>query len=369
MNNKPFIILIISAVVFYAVMASSCVAGGQLEPNMPSEKEILEKFTRASSWAESVSMEININCSQKGAQEKLEHYNRYSLFRRDGKKVESINKVIIPKYQKLKKGLKDALRGSTIFLTDYISCTIITEEWIIGFDSLEGKNPKQARFYKELDDFRDAALQSPTIGGPLWNRFFGSNYKSIPELLSEAQKLVLAEKMEKVNNLDCYVLEADTKYGKVTAYIVPERGYNAARWIVKKKDNDLYDDISIQKKWRKPVNEWSVVFDCKDFEKINNRYIPAGGILVHSLISPGEEIVMSYEYKVAKIQLNPDFEQLEAFKIDLPNGTSVDVEQYPEIRCVWQNGKVVDKDGKVIMDPNVEKKKPSKSSIDKSEKK
>jgi hypothetical protein len=52
------------------------------------------------------------------------------------------------------------------------------------------------------------------------------------------------------------------------------------------------------------------------------------------------------EYAVSDIQLNPDFEALGAFKIDLPNGIRVFVMEFPGVRYIWQDGKIVpDVDG------------------------
>jgi hypothetical protein len=39
--------------------------------------------------------------------------------------------------------------------------------------------------------------------------------------------------------------------------------------------------------------------------------------------------------------LYPDFDALGAFKINLPNGTRVFVEESPGVRYVWQDGEIV----------------------------
>ncbi|HUU17009.1 MAG TPA: hypothetical protein VMW72_07665, partial [Sedimentisphaerales bacterium] len=65
----------------------------------------------------------------------------------------------------------------------------------------------------------------------------------------------------------------------------------------------------------------------------------------------GNTTVLNYEYKISNTQLNPDFDALGAFKIDIPNGLPVFHREFPAIKYFWQDGRLVTKvDEKFIAD-------------------
>ena len=54
--------------------------------------------------------------------------------------------------------------------------------------------------------------------------------------------------------------------------------------------------------------------------------------------------------------LNPDHDALNSFvRNDVKNGATVFLGETPSVAYSWQDGKVIDKDGKVIMDCGVVK--------------
>ena len=59
-----------------------------------------------------------------------------------------------------------------------------------------------------------------------------------------------------------------------------------------------------------------------------------------------------YHYKVTQFILNPDHEKLGSFKTDfITNGADVSMEPFrSNVILNWQDGKVIDKNGSVIMD-------------------
>lgn len=187
----------------------------------------------------------------------------------------------------------------------------------------------------DYEDDQKLALDAPELGGPLGGRIFGNNHKSVAELLSDSTNLYLRKGQENINGVSCYVLEAKTKHGKVTAWVAPEKGYSTLKWMIHKTNSDLFDDRPISS------NSWLAVFDSVEIRQTNDVFTTTGGILTLTINFPDGRKVSWNKYKVSGIQLNPDFEALGAFKIDLPNGTPVSIDDYPGIRYVWQNGEIV----------------------------
>jgi hypothetical protein len=60
-------------------------------------------------------------------------------------------------------------------------------------------------------------------------------------------------------------------------------------------------------------------------------------------------MITTHCYSVSNVQLNPDFEALNAFKIKFPEGTPVRIGDTPGISYVWKNGRAVPKFDKRII--------------------
>jgi hypothetical protein len=190
-----------------------------------------------------------------------------------------------------------------------------------------------------------ALLENPNFGGPLFGKMYGSNYKSVADLLGESSDLHIHDEKENINGMACFVLEGTSKYGKVTAWIAPEKGYNAMKWVIEKDSHHLFDDAAVSKKWPS-VEGGQVLFNVKELHEIigedNTVFAPKLAYFTHiTNFRDGTKNVDHFEYKTSDIQLNPDFEALGAFKMDVPNGTRVVVVEHPGFRYVWENGKIV----------------------------
>ena len=78
-----------------------------------------------------------------------------------------------------------------------------------------------------------------------------------------------------------------------------------------------------------------------DLERIGDVFVPVAAHFTHTIRKRNGQIINShFEYESSEIELNPDFNTLGAFKINLPDGTPVTIKGIP-IRYVWQNGKAV----------------------------
>jgi hypothetical protein len=184
-------------------------------------------------------------------------------------------------------------------------------------------------------------MENSVYGGPLWGRIFGNNHKSVAGLLKESGDMQLRPERENIGGVGCYVLEGTNRYGKTTVWIAPEMGYSALKWSIEKTAGDLFDGSQIS------AGSWVVVFDSVKLQNINGVFVLIEGVLTNTNDDPeGQGYVTREHYRVSDIQLKPDSSTGGAFKVDLPNGTRVQVEEALGVRYVWQDGQVVpDVDG------------------------
>jgi hypothetical protein len=256
-------------------------------------------------------------------------YEIHFIFRRDNDRTEWLGQKLIFDPQ----GNVDSLRSQAIkqimtgeFYMDLLGCPLNGPPrgaWIIIDYKVE---------QKEL-------LADPEHCSPLFGAMYGSNYKSVAELLGESANLHLRKEQENISGVSCYVLEGTTKYGKVTAWVAPEKGYSALKWMVHKTNGDLFDERPISDL---NINSWLAVFDSVEVQKVNDAFVTIGGCLTHTINFADRRKRVSYrKYKVSEVEINPDFEALGAFKINLPDGTKVYVKERQSIRYIWQDGKIV----------------------------
>ena len=189
---------------------------------------------------------------------------------------------------------------------------------------------------------------SPLIG------FLGGGIEMEPvvSILRKADTISVRDKMEQAGKAasQCYVIDADTKYGKYKVWIDPNHGYNIAKAKVKKGKRHV----------GLGVNHSSISFSMENvrFERPNNIWIPMECDFEHIFVySNGQTGTTKKHLKRINIELNPDFEAADAFMMDIPDGTRVYIRDI-DGNYTWQDGQVVDKSGKVIMDCSM--KKPAK---------
>ena len=177
---------------------------------------------------------------------------------------------------------------------------------------------------------------------------YGNNHRSVAELLSYASNLRIIGDQEEVCGSPCYVLEAVTEYGKVTAWIASNKGYNALKWIIHRTSGDFLDDKTLSEKGLKTSNS---AFEATEVQEIDSQYVITKGFFTETGINQdGEKTIRNNEYKRTEVDLNPDFEALGAFQINLPEGTVVSNEDIPSIKFVWSNGKLVPKTGHLVIE-------------------
>lgn len=180
--------------------------------------------------------------------------------------------------------------------------------------------------------------------------FFPGDTERIDSVLRYADTISVRDNLEKVGQSKCYVIDATARGGKYTIWIVPEHGFNIAQVTAKKEENGLY----ISEKIGKGDLSFYSLRNVR-FEKVNDLWIPMEGDIETIEKRFNGSYSTKQHYKRIEFIMNPDHNALGSFlPNDVVNGANVRLiltkGEFLPIKTLWQDGKVVDKDGKVIMD-------------------
>ena len=172
--------------------------------------------------------------------------------------------------------------------------------------------------------------------------------KRVDSVIRENYKEIsVADRMEAIHGAKCYVITAVTTHGRIKLWIAPEHNYHIAQFSLNKKEGD-YSFGTILKKG---VNVHGFM-QVTRFEKIDGIWIPMESTSKGSLEAPTRTNKSKSHTIRTRFLVNPDHDALRSFlPDDIDNGTEVafaDSKGDKVIYYTWQDGKVVDKHGKVI---------------------
>ena len=181
-------------------------------------------------------------------------------------------------------------------------------------------------------------------GGP---RAADGGYERVDATLRRADSISVRDRTEEIGGSKCYVIDAVTKYGKYTLWIDPQHGYNIAKMEVVKKGGDLigprgspYQEegtllVRLKKVRFKLIGGiWLTVEGTKEANTTNGR---------------GGRLYTREDIKRPEITLNPDPNALGLFlPDDIINGTEVWLPPINSVNYTWQDGEVVDANGRKV---------------------
>lgn len=205
----------------FTVSCGVCVFGENKDPNTA---EVLRHYRESLSYLKSVSMKIDIelDVDENHPNKWFCPFERHFIFRRDHDRCEWVGQQLIFD----EKGNVDPVRSQVIK-------EIINGELYANVISTPlNARPRGVVIKRDYNEERERLLEDSDYGGPLFGRMYGCSHKSIGDLLSESATLYMRPERENINGIPCYVLEATTKYGKVTAWIAPGKGYSALKWTM-----------------------------------------------------------------------------------------------------------------------------------------
>lgn len=190
---------------------------------------------------------------------------------------------------------------------------------------------------------RAKALQSyvetPAYGGVLTGRLYGSSGQSICELLRGASRPTVHSEAAKILGHDAYLVEADTQYGHVRAWISPDLGYSCLKWELSKAENQFYRGGVADRTGATS----DAAYEATKVDQIGGLYVVTEARFDYEVTDARLKEVISHssdDYKVTNITFNPDYESAGAFKIQLPEDTIVYDRDFPAITYRWRNGRL-----------------------------
>jgi len=203
---------------------------------MSQQQEILRRYRESLSWLNSVSMTVAIvvNYPGKGP------FGSTFVFRQDDDRIEWIGSLF-------KFDSKDDKKPNTESVFIYAATK---NRYYVSVGPLKMPRAGAIIISATPEKYKNSKYEQAEFGGPLWARTYGTNHKNIADLLGESDDLHLRQGQEVVNGISCYVLEGTTKYGKVKAWVAPDKGYAALKWTVKKTGDDLVNDTPISEGWK-----------------------------------------------------------------------------------------------------------------------
>jgi hypothetical protein len=202
-----------------------------------------------------------------------------------------------------------------------------------------GKRPPRAALFGSS---RDGVFQEyrevPELGGPLSGRFSGSSHHSVFDLLNSAPNLRLQNAATRILGHDAFLVEGDTQYGAVRAWISPDLDYSCLKWEITKRQDQFYRDGATTSD---VFTKWTAVFDAEHVEQIDGQYVITRATFTHE-VDNGDRVLAHhlYHYNLKNVTLHPDYEALGAFKIQLPEGTVVRDEDIPGVQYQWVGGRL-----------------------------
>lgn len=319
------------------LLLSACIAllGGTCGLSQAQEwnsADVLEHYRASLSYLESVSMKIAINVDSNDSH--LFPQTLDFVFRGDMQtnRAEWLGRQLIYK----EGGELDTIESRSIkdIADGHIYVSLEGDRFA---DEIPSQRVILFNNYKErLKDL----MENPNYGGALFGKMYGSSYRSVADLLSESSDFHMHNSKEYIDGVTCVVLEGTSKYGKVTAWIAPEKGYNALKWTIEKTPHHLFDNAPIKS------NHWQVSFNVQEFHEVisngKTTFVPKLAQFTHSIdLRKGPKNIDHYEYETSDIELEPDFEALVAFKIDFPDGIRVFNRDFPNVKFIWEKGKPV----------------------------
>jgi len=165
-------------------------------------------------------------------------------------------------------------------------------------------------------------------------------------------KISVRDKMEDLNGTAHYVIDAKTNRGKYTVWLNPEKGYNFSKAVVLRKAGDFFmAGYKVD-----PGTEKKCLIENTRFIDVNGVWVPAKAKMrIHHTLPPGGSgnyIKIIKDVELTSILIKPDHDALGSFLIDdIKEGAVVIFKDGPPAgNYKWRDGKVVDENGKTVMD-------------------
>lgn len=181
------------------------------------------------------------------------------------------------------------------------------------------------------------ALQCEHTAAPLMG-YYLNTYQRIDEVLHQAGEIRLRARRERVNDVNCHVIEATTPHGDYTVWIDPLHGWNVAKVqiLMQEAAKHIYQDGLIR-------GDAVFTLDVHRFEQIDEVWVAAEATWGHSRFQHGRLLSRTTTHvTITDLTLNPDHESLRSFvRDDVKEEAWGWIVPFDHIKYTWRNGEFV----------------------------
>ncbi|MBN2181814.1 MAG: hypothetical protein JW715_07850 [Sedimentisphaerales bacterium] len=335
----------VSIIVYISLITASISAD-----KIPSAKEILQEYTEGQEKFKSFILKFD--CEYAGTI-KLPHIGREGSskggyigeFRSDGKRHLFLRKVWGNARPDLAQ-TKDMVEKDPRY-----SCEMWNGENRYQYQRSKEEADRDKVYLVNAEDYKPEidSLGKAEYVNKLWgvleDTYTRIPYKRVDAELKNADTIFVLPQTEEINGSQCYVLNAATKDSKYKIWIDPQHGYNIARATVLRGEEcpnfGKPEEISVS----------GYIRNVK-FKKFGETWVPIEGYygFNRKVIQNGFE-KEDCHIRITHFELNPDHDTLGSFEPNfIRNGSPVQIIGLRGISYIWQDGKVLDSNGKIIVD-------------------
>lgn len=206
-----------------------------------------------------------------------------------------------------------------------------------------------------LPDYKKSSLlYNAGLGRILDGYYFGFGNQTVIDLLKDGRSSIRSSEMT-LDGHQTVLLEYESKYGKLKVWLDPECGYNMRKISLTKQTGNLYVDEPLGT-IPSPLPDGAVTHipyaaiesieftvDAVELEKIGDSYVAVSATVSENIrYQTGEYLNETVKCTRSNITFEPDFEELGAFQLEIPNGTDVffkDVRGVSGVEYEWFDGK------------------------------
>lgn len=168
----------------------------------------------------------------------------------------------------------------------------------------------------------------------------------IYEILAASTNAYVHDTRENVQEFPCIVLEGDSEYGHHKVWIDPENGYHFRRVEVTKSAGDFLFESRIASKTGEvhSAADSDVMFfyllDDVEIGLFNGEYYRTGSrVSIVKYLSGDDVMIDTLEFKCSDIIVDPVLDDSEAFSLAIPEGTTIFIEDFPDLKYIYRDGK------------------------------
>jgi len=189
-------------------------------------------------------------------------------------------------------------------------------------------------------------------GGIVAEGYLPGDSIRLPEILRNSLELSVHKNKYQIDGHSTYALESVGKHGKHIIWLDPDAGFHPRRIEVHKYGHDLLEGKSVLSSRLstaspilypdKPLNKYTLVVESIAIEEIDGIFVMTHADVSEAwTFSNGQIVQRNIDFFREKLDLNPDFEKLGAFKIRVPDGTRVIDHDFESASLEVYNGKMV----------------------------